>query len=299
MSSYVVYCCVWLLSFLPLSILYGVSDILYYLFYYVARYRRSVVKTNLTNAFPEKSVQERREIERRYYRHLCDVFVELYRFWHIPEREIRKRCVFKNPELLQKHFDAGKGVVGVLGHYCNWEWMSSYALYLHDIDFYPLYKPVHDKVLDGMTYRIRSHFGAKPIPKKKILRKIVENKNAGKPFLAAFIADQTPSRNNLHYWTDFLNQDTPVFLGTEKIAMKFNLPVISLNIRKVKRGYYEVEFMDLCEEPARLRPGELTEMHTRLLESYIKAVPEYWLWSHRRWKYKREDQDVNQKNTDE
>lgn len=287
MFSYILYGFIWLVSFLPLRLLYLFSDVCYYLLYYLAGYRRKVVRNNLRNSFPDKSEAELKRIEKKYYRHMCDVFVELYKFWHISAKEISRRCVFKNPEVLQKHFDQGKGVIGVLGHYCNWEWMVSYTLHLTDVDFYPLYKPVHNKVMDKMMLHIRSRFGSHPVPKNDILRLIVKNKQIKKPFLAAFIADQTPNAQNLNFWMDFLNQDTPVFVGTERIATKFNLPVISLSMKKVKRGYYEVEFFDLCEEPAKLEPGELTQMHTRLLESCIKENPEYWLWSHKRWKHRR------------
>lgn len=288
MLSYILYGLIWLCSLLPLKILYFFSDILYYVFYYIVRYRRRVVRMNLVNSFPDKTLYEIKCIEKRYYRHMCDIFVELYRMWHMPEKEIRRRCVFKHTEVLQKYYDKGKSVIGVFGHYGNWEWMTSYGLCTSaHVDFYPLYKPIHNKVMDKMMLKIRSRFGAVPVPKNDILRLIVKNKREGKLFFAAFIADQTPNKNNLNFWMDFLNQDTPVFLGTEKIATKFNLPVISLHMRCTRRGYYEVDFVDLCEEPANLEPGELTKMHTRLLEQQIKDVPEMWLWSHKRWKHHR------------
>lgn len=292
MFSYILYGFIWLFSFLPLRVLYIFADACYYLLYYVVRYRREVVRTNLVNSFPEKGPDEIIRIEKRYYRHMCDVFVELYKFWHFSEQEIKKRCLFRNTEVLQRHYDEGKGVIGVLGHYCNWEWMASYSLWIERVDFYALYKPIHNKAIDKMMYRIRSHFGATPIPKNEILRYIVKNRQEGRPFIAAFIADQTPNAANLNFWMDFLNQETPVLIGTERIATKFNLPVISLRMRKIKRGYYEVDFFDLCEEPAKLEPGELTRMYTRILESYIKEEPEYWLWSHKRWKHKRKHNEA-------
>lgn len=286
--SYILYGLIWLFSLLPLCVLYFFSDIFYYIFYYVIRYRRGVVRDNLLHSFPEKTTDEIIGIEKRYYHHMCDIFVELYKLWHMSEKEIKRRCIFKHTEVLQKYYDKGQSVIGVFGHYGNWEWMTSYSLWTDThIDFSPLYKPVHDKVLDGMMMKIRSHFGAKPVPKNDILRLIVKNRQEGKLFLAAFIADQTPNKNNLNFWMNFLNRDTPVFVGTEKIATKFNMPVISLHMRCVKRGYYEVDFLNLCGEPAKLAPGELTRMHTHLLEEHIRKVPELWLWSHRRWKHSR------------
>lgn len=284
----ILYIFIWLYSWLPLWLLYFISDVYYYLVYYVIRYRRKVVRTNLQHAFPEKSLPEIVSVEKKFYRHLCDLFVEMYRMWHMSEKEIRRRCVFTNPEVIQHHFDQGKSVIGVLGHYGNWEWMASYSLWMpQDVDFFTLYKPLHDQVTDRMMIKIRSRFKAIPVPRRDILRKVVESKKQGRLFLAGFIGDQTPNPDNLNCWMEFLNQDTPVLIGTEKIARKYDLPVISLRMRKVKRGYYEVDFVDVCAEPKALEPGELTRIHTRMLEQYIKEVPELWLWSHKRWKYTR------------
>lgn len=285
MLSWLLYGFFWIFSYLPFWLLYFISDVNYLLVYYVFRYRRKVVRTNLCNAFPEKPKEEIIQIERRFYHHLTDLSMELYKLWHMSEASIRKRCRFVNADLPQAYFNEGKSVIGVLGHYGNWEWMSSYGLWSGDVDFLVLYKPIHDPVLDNMTRKIRSRFGARPIPKDTVLREIHSYRENGKLFLAGFIGDQTPSAKNLNFWMNFLNQDTPVLLGTEKIARKYNLPVVSVHMRKLKRGYYEVEFMKVCDAPGELAPGELTEMHTRLLESFIREKPEHWLWSHRRWKY--------------
>lgn len=288
MFSYIIYSLLWLFSMLPLKVLYLFSDIFYFFIYYIFRYRRTVVWANLKNAFPEKSRGEIIRIEKRYYQHLCDLFIEMYHLWHMSENAIRRHCVFTNPEVIRHYFDQGKSVIGVLGHYGNWEWMSSYSLWMpSDIDFFMLYKPLHDRVADRFIFHLRSHFRATPVPRNDILRKIVESKRTGRLFLAGFIGDQTPNEGNLNFWMNFLNQDTPVLTGTEKIARKFGLPVISLRMRKVKRGYYEVDFVDICNDPRELPEGELTRRHTGLLEKYIREVPELWLWSHRRWKHKR------------
>lgn len=289
MLSYLVYAGVWLMSFLPFRVLYFFSDLLYYVLYDLVHYRREVVRENLKNSFPEKSEEERVLIEKKFYRNLCDFFVEAYKTWNMSEEEIKKRCVFKHTEILQNYYDEGRNVIGVMGHYGNWEWMASYSLWIKgNVNFYTLYKPIHNRLIDRMMIRIRSRFGAKPVPKNDILRVIMRDRREGQRFMAAFIGDQTPNKDNLHFWMEFLNQDTPVLIGTEKIATKFNFPVISLYMKKKKRGYYEVDFVNLCENPADLAPGELTVMHTRLLEQQIREAPEHWLWSHRRWKRKRQ-----------
>ena len=251
-------------------------------------YRRKVVRTNLCNSFPEKSLREIVAIERKYYKHLADLTIELYKLWHVSEATIRKRCVFKNTALPQSYFDEGRSVIGVLGHYGNWEWMSSYSLWETDADFLALYKPIRNKVTNRMMQQIRSRFGAVLVAKDDTLRVIARYRSENRLFLAGFIGDQTPNGHNLNFWTQFLNQDTPVLLGTEKIARKYNIPVVSVRMRKVKRGYYEVEFVDVCANPAELPQGKITEMHTRLLESFIKEEPQYWLWSHKRWKHKKD-----------
>ncbi len=289
MFSYILYVFIWLISFLPFRMLYVVADMNYVLLYYVFRYRRRVVRVNLCNSFPEKSLKEIVGIERKYYKHMADLTVELYKLWHMSEASIRKRCVFRNTELPQKYFDEGRSVIGVLGHYGNWEWMSSYSLWENDADFLALYKPIRDKMTDRMMKEIRSRFGAVLVAKDDTLRVIARYRSEGRLFLAGFIGDQTPNVHNLNFWTRFLNQDTPVLLGTERIARKYDIPVVSVRMRKVKRGYYEVEFVDVCPHPAELEPGVLTEKHTRLLESFIREEPQYWLWSHKRWKQRREN----------
>ena len=287
MGYYILYGFLWVGGLLPLRILYFFSDIYFYLIYYLLKYRRRVVRANLQHAFPEKDLSEIIKIEKRYYRHLCDFFVEMYKMWHMSDEQIRRRCKFTNPEVIRRYFDQGKSVIGVLGHYGNWEWMSSYSLWETGADFLALYKPIRDKVTDRMMKQIRSRFGAVLVAKDDTLRVIARYRSENRLFLAGFIGDQTPNGRNLNFWMRFLNQDTPVLLGTERIARKYNIPVVSVRMRKVKRGYYEVEFVDVCANPSELPQGKLTEMHTRLLESFIQEEPEFWLWSHKRWKHKK------------
>ncbi|MEG2278013.1 MAG: lipid A biosynthesis acyltransferase, partial [Odoribacter sp.] len=247
--SYVGYGLLWSVSFLPLPVMYLITDFFFLLLFFVIRYRRKVVNTNLANAFPEKTEQERRLIARRYYHHLCDTFAEFYKLWHISEAEIKRRCVMVNMDIPHRYFAEGRSIIACSGHYGNWEMMYSYKLWEKDIELVPIYKPIRNKVLDRMTFSIRSRFGAHPLAKLDTLRVMLRNKDEGKVAMTGFIGDQTPNKANLNFWMDFLNQDTPILEGTEKIARKLNQPVVFVNMRKVKRGYYQAEFYDICSEP--------------------------------------------------
>ena len=287
---FVAYSFCYMVSLLPFWVLYRISDLFYVLLYHIIKYKRKVVRNNLRISFPQKGENEILAIEKKFYAFLCDQFVETIKLCSITEKGINKRMAFEGlPEMVSELENENKNFAFLyMGHYGNWEWMSSYSLWMpREFDFFTLYKPLHNAVADKMMIRLRSRFGAKPVPKNDILRRIVENKRNGRLFLAGFIGDQTPNRANLNFWMEFLNQDTPILVGTEKIARKFGLPVISLKMRKVRRGYYEVDFVDVCSDPGQLEPGELTRIHTRLLERYIREVPELWLWSHKRWKHTR------------
>lgn len=285
--SYLGYGMLWSVSFLPLPVMYLITDLLFLILYFIIRYRRKVVAANLKNAFPEKTEKERGRIARSYYRHLCDTFAEFYKLWHISEAEIKRRCVMVNIGVPHHYFEQGRSIIACSGHYGNWEMMYSYKLWEKNIELVPIYKPIRNKIFDRMTYNIRSRWGATPLAKNDTLRVMLQNKIDGKIAMTGFIGDQTPNKSNLNFWIDFLNQDTPILEGTEKIARKLNQPVVFVNMRKVKRGYYHAEFYDLCPEPAKTEPGEITTLHTRMLERFIRETPENWLWSHRRWKHKR------------
>ncbi|MGL5683212.1 MAG: lysophospholipid acyltransferase family protein [Marinifilaceae bacterium] len=290
MRSKLLYGVVCTVGLLPFCVVYAVSDILYILLFYVVRYRRKVVRTNLTNAFPDYPLNKIAEIERKYYRHLCDLFAETYKMLGMSDSEMQRRCVFTNADEVHRYLNAGQSIMVVLGHYGNWEWCSSFALQMkEDADFAPLYKPIHNEAVNNLMLAIRRKFKGKPIPKQDVLRYMVNMKRENKVCLTTFIADQTPNRANLNFWMSFLNQDTPIFIGTERIAAKFNYPVFFATIDKYKRGYYHIKFTELSNSPKDMEPGELTRMHTQLLEREIIKRPELWLWSHKRWKFKRED----------
>jgi KDO2-lipid IV(A) lauroyltransferase len=284
---YIAYAIIRTVTLLPLNILYILSSPLYFFLYYFPGYRRDIVRTNLTNSFPEKSSDELAIIEKRFYRHLADIFLETLRGGYMPEKEIRRRFRVVNPELPESIIASGRDVLAVTGHYNNWEWLISTTLYI-DVKTLIIYKPLSNKRFDKLIFRIRSRFGVTLTPMSYIAREIIKSRKEGINTMSVFIADQSPPRSEIHYRTRFMGQETPVYLGSEKIALKYDMAVLFMNIRKVKRGYYELSFEELFSETRGLPDHAITEAHVRRLEEIIRERPEYWIWTHRRWKHGKE-----------
>lgn len=277
----------WLLSLLPLRVLYFISDtLLFPLVYFIVRYRKNIVFENLKNAFPEKSEYEIKKIAFNFYRYFCQIIVETLKLLNISEKEYKKRIRFKNPEILNQLYEKGYNIIAITGHYGNWEWLSGVS----DATPYQnmsLYKPLSNKYYDKIINRIRTRFGAHLVPIKETMRRMIHYQQQGTRVLSCFISDQTPIRSHIQYWTKFLNQDTPMYLGPEKLAKAFNQAVVFLKIIPVKRGYYEIEIVKLFENVENIKEYEITEAHVRELEQLVQQQPEYWLWTHRRWKHKK------------
>jgi len=245
-----------------------------------------VVRENLVKSFPEKGRLELREIEKKFYIHLCDLFFENFFLLHASRERALRRCKFENIAQFEKLHKQGKSAIIATGHYGNWE---LYALMGAKLNHFPLgvYKPLNDKRFERLLNKARERFGGVPVLMNDTLRTTVKFIKEGKPVLLGLIADQTPPSADIRYWTNFLNQETPVFLGVEKIAQKLDLPVFFGSMKKVRRGKYVVDFKLLTDKPKECKPYEITEMHVRALENLVREHPEYWLWSHRRWKHKR------------
>jgi len=275
---------IYVLSALPFPLLYAISDVLFLVLYYIIGYRKKITTTNLRNAFPEKSDAEIQTIIIKYYRHLCDIILETFKLFSMRRSELTKRCRIINYELYFDILSGQRSIIVALGHQGNWEWLGAATATRGDGPLQVIYKPLSNPYFDGLMKKIRSRFGATPIPDKDVLRQMIATK--GSLSTTAFISDQTPPPDHA-FWINFLNQDTPVFIGTEKLARRLNYPVLFAAMRKVKRGYYEVEVLRVCDEPAESDPGSITTAHTRLLEEQIIKQPETWLWSHRRWKHQR------------
>ncbi len=277
---------IYLISILPFPLLFLLSDVIYFVLYYIIGYRRKVVRQNLRNAFPDKTDKEIDRICRAFFRYLCDLMLETLKMLTISKREILIRCKFDpaSKAIFDKLAEENKSLILVMGHVGNWEWSGHPFSLLLQQQLYVLYHPLANKYFDGLMHRIRSRNGTRLLPMKNAYKDMLLHKH--ELTATAFIADQTPQPNN-GYWMTFLNQETPVFKGTEIIARKMNLPVIYACVKRTKRGHYTMYAELLTEDPASLPDGALTELHTRRLEQDILEQPETWLWSHKRWKHKR------------
>lgn len=273
-----------LCSLLPFRVLYLLADVCYVVLYHIVGYRKAVVFKNLENAFPEKSDEERLQIARKFYRFLPDLLVEAVKMRRISATTVKKRIILRQTEELERHFRAGKAVVGVTAHYGNWELGIHRLSLLTEHPTLIIYKPLSNKAFDTVYNTIRSRFGAIMVPMKQTLRKIVAYRN--QPHISMFVADQTPGRSDSHYFIDFLNQKTPVYTGAERIAKATGFPVVFCHIDRIKRGYYCCTFTTLVEDPATVPDHGITDIHNKFTEDIIRRKPELWLWSHRRWKRK-------------
>lgn len=274
------------LSFLPTRLLYVFATVGYYLLYYIVGYRKKVVRENLINSFPEKKLEEIIVIEKQFFRFLSDLSMETIKMAAISASEIQKRVKFTNLDLIEHHFKKGESVLACTGHYGNWEWgMLALGLNLSE-KCYVIYKPLSSSKFDQWFYKMRSRFGNVCVPMRQTLRMLATTKN--EPSMFCFASDQSPVRGESHYWIDFLNQDTAALLGLEKVALQTNRPVFYFKLKLIKRGYYEVDCVPICPKPCETQKHEITNTHFEFLEDIINRDPSYWLWSHRRWKNKRE-----------
>lgn len=268
--------------------MYLLSDILYFIAYHLAGYRRKVVRENLSACFPDKSIQERRKIERQYYRHMCDLLIEgAYNLVASPEA-IKRHYRLTNRQLVDRYYEQGRTVVLMSAHYGNWEYMVSslnMQLLHHGIG---VGKPLDDKSVAAFITRRRTRYGTQVVDQSDVRQHVAFYDRYHVPCALMMLSDQSPSNPHKSYWTQFLGRDTAFLYGAEYFARKYNYPVLYYSVRKVKRGYYEVTFSPLCERPEEVPQYSIVESYVRRLEQEIQAAPQYWLWSHRRWKLTRE-----------
>lgn len=284
------YAGMWLLALLPFRALYVLSDGLYLFMRHVVHYRRRIVRRNLRNSFPEKSTEELREIERKFYHYICDYMLEEVKMLRMSFSELSRRMEYGNKEGYLEMIEKHGGIVVLIPHYANFEWLIGMGSIMRPDD-YPVqvYKPLHNKYLDEMFKYIRSRFGGYNVPKHSTARELIKLRREGKRMVVGLITDQSPNRSEAHYWTNFLNQDTVFMDGAERIAKLMNFPVFYCELQRVGRGYCKAYFDLLTETPKQMADGEITGLFVQRLEQTILREPAYWFWSHKRWKNKRED----------
>ncbi len=278
-----------ILSKLPLWVLYGFSNFLGFLIGKVIRYRKKIVLENLRNSFPEKSEKELRSIARGFYRNLSDIIVETIKGITISKQELVKRVKFKNVELMDNYCREGKSMLVLNIHQCNWEWLLISGCIQLNFPIDAVYTPLSNKSIDKLMIRMRSRFGGNPIPVGKALRKMTKKSKIVKAF--ALVSDQAPMWSFKKYWTTFLNQETAFIPGIVHLPKVTNYPVLFMGMRRLKRGYYEVDIQSIAEPPYSKDNHEVMEEFVSKAEAVIRQNPSDWLWSHRRWKYKRPPSD--------
>lgn len=280
----IVYPLLWMISILPFRVLYFVSDCVYILIYYVIGYRKKTVRNNLALAFPEKSDAERLIIEKKSYHHLCDMFLEMIKSISISPGEMEKRFAFTNFETYKNLETKRKSIALLCAHYASYEWVVSMNRHI-TFEGYAIYKRVANKYFDKLVRDIRSKFKAHLITTKETIPQIQRNQEAGILGVYGFASDQSPKASKAYHWANFMGIHTPVHTGAEMLAKKFDMNVIFLRVQKVKRGYYTATFEELTDDVRSVPNYGITEKFLREVEKQIRAAPEFYLWTHKRWKH--------------
>ncbi len=272
------------ISLLPYPLLYLLSDFLFLVMYRLIGYRKEVVFTNLKNSFPDKTEKELKHIMSGFYRHLCDLIIESIKGFTISEKQLRKRLIIKNPEFSNYFSDKGQSIIFVGGHYNNWEICAQAFSMYSNHKCIGIYKPLSNAFMNSKLYTSRSKYGMNLVSMKQTKKSFEDGTDAK---AIVFGSDQNPSNPKRAHWVQFLNQDTGVLFGVEKYSKQYDWPVVFVSISKVKRGHYEVEYSLITDKPTEEPHGKITEDFTKRLEQDIINQPQYWLWSHKRWKHKR------------
>ena len=274
-----------LFSYVPFCLLYIISDGLYFLVYYVFRYRRRIVRKNLTESFPEKSEDDIKKIEKNFYSFFTDNILESLKMFTISRKEMLRRVKFVNVEEVDDLMRNGKSISLFLGHYGNWEWMSSIPLHINkEVVAAQIYHKLSNKNMDRLMLYVRERMGAVCVEMRKTARYVNELATENKVCIIGFIADQAPRKKDARHFLHFLNHNTPVLTGTEKITKHYDFGAFFLDVKRVKRGYYEARFVKMHDNPKSLPDFELTAIYYQMLEKCIRTQPELYLWSHNRFR---------------
>lgn len=287
-TYYILYVLFKALALLPFCVLYALSDILDFLLYHVVRYRRRVVEDNLAKCFPDKTADERRRIERDFYRHFADCFVETIKLLHISDREIERRITFENVELIDSLTRQGKSIVVYFSHCGNWEWAPSVTLHTttDGVEYCQVYRPLRNKAFDRLMLKVRSRFGSLSFAKTTVFRDLLRLKKEEVVTVTGFMSDQKPSHGDPTYVMMFLNRPTAFITGTETLATRMGMAAVYWDMEKISRGHYRIVTRLLDDGSHQAPRGELTHNYALMLETTIRRNPSIWLWTHKRWKHK-------------
>ncbi len=273
-----------LFSRLPLRVLYLFSDFIFIVIYYIVGYRRKVVFENLQNSFPTKSLEELKQIEKGFYINFCDYIVETFKSFTVSSNELRVRVQHINQHVFDDAKDEGKNIILLAGHVFNWEWFNALALSIAQENSHPVYRKVQSSFWEQKIKELRTRFGNEPLEAKEVVRHIFRNPNDGNS-IYLFVADQTPHVSEVTFGLKFLNQKTPVFVGYDKLSTRMDLAFIYCDMKKVKRGFYQVNYYRIQPDGEKFVEHEVVKKFHTLLENTINKRPDNYLWSHRRWKY--------------
>ncbi len=274
----------WIISILPFRVFYLFSDFVRFFVYNVFGYRKKTVRENLILTLPHLSDKERLEIEKKFYVHLCDMFLEMMKTMTISDKEIKKRFTFKNIELIKEYEAKGKSVIIMCAHYCSWEWLVVVSKYI-DFKSIGIYKKVNNKYFDKLIHRIRLRLGAELVEVSETVALMEKNKELNIKAFYGFASDQSPRPERAKHWENFMGIYVPVYTGAEALAKKLDLNIIFAKVEKVKRGYYEATLFPLAENPQEIPDYEITSLYLREVEKQILKAPEYYFWTHKRWKH--------------
>jgi KDO2-lipid IV(A) lauroyltransferase len=282
-----IYPLLWLISILPFPIFYAFSDVVCFLVYRIIGYRKKTVRYNIALALPHLSIKEQRAVERKFYSHLCDLFLEMIKTLTLSKEGIQKHFVFTNIDLYHEYEAKNKSIVILYGHYASWEWSTSIGLYAKFRGI-GVYKKIKNKYFDKLVQHIRSRYNAELVDTKNTIRVVTENQRKGLKAVYGFISDQNPKPHKALLWDHFMGYTVPIQTGGEVLARKLDLNIIYLKIEKIARGKYEATFVPLCDEVKETPEFEITKRFLREVEKQILEKPEYYFWTHKRWKYKQE-----------
>lgn len=279
-----VYPILWIISILPFRLLYALSDGFYVLVYYIIGYRKKVVLDNLKLALPNKSEKELLAIRKRFYHHLCDMMFEAIKSITISEAEMQKRYVFKNLEAIYKLEKEQRSIVLFMGHYASWEWIFILQTHVKHKG-YAVYKRLSNKYFDRLVKRIRAKYNSHLITTKETFTTLIKAKQNNELTLNGFVFDQSPKLKRAVHWQNFMGIEVPVHVGAEILAKRLDMVTLFLKVNKVKRGYYEATFTDIIRNSQDYTDFDLTNLYLKRVEEQIYEAPEYYFWTHKRWKH--------------